>query len=184
MFDDIFVIPLTNESPDELSIFPDISMFHERAGEPQSLRWPERSWPPSYSVWSTWCPSTSRATQCSTTAQFRTLKKRWVVQGGWQRPSACFQINDNCFNQVVFFPLSALNLARAASIPSRSWRGPCSSWVYMTPPSVMWRISLLIRYWSCKGSIYTVYCVPLNYGILLEHTLWSSFLASCVLCSC
>lgn len=47
------------------------------------------------------------------------------------------------------FSLSALNLARAASILFRSWRGPCSFWAYMTPPSVMWHTSPLIRYWLC-----------------------------------
>lgn len=58
-----------------------------------------------------------------------------------------FQMNNELLNKPRFFSLSALSRARAASFLSRSWRGPCSFWACMTPPSVMWHTSLLIRYW-------------------------------------
>lgn len=54
---------------------------------------------------------------------------------------------------------SALSHARAVSILSRSWRGPCSFWAYMTPPSVMWHTSLLIRYQLVFGQIIFIFSV-------------------------
>lgn len=68
-------------------------------------------------------------------------RPRWVTV----HPSVFFQIQSNIFAK-LFFSLSALNLARAASTLCRSWRGPCSFWAYMTRPSAMWHISLPTRY--------------------------------------
>lgn len=150
------------------SILPDISTFHERAGEPQSSRWPGKSWRPSSSVWSTWCLWTSLVTSCSTTAQFRTLKKQWVDQGGCQCPRGCFAHPIRRFHRVFFlfflFSLPASNLARAVSTLCRSWRGPCSSWACMTRPCVMWRTSPPTRYrWRPRRSARSpfMFSVPL-----------------------
>lgn len=61
----------------------DILTSHGKAGEHPSLRWPEKSWRPSYSVSSIWCHWTSLVTLCWTTAQSHTLKKQWVGRGGY-----------------------------------------------------------------------------------------------------
>lgn len=108
IFDDKYVLRLVMKLLVKPSFFSaDISIFRERAGEPQNSRWPEKSWRLLSSVWSIWCPSTSLATSCSTTAQFRTLKKQWVDQGWWQLPSVCFHVRSvQRFYPVFLFSFS------------------------------------------------------------------------------
>lgn len=72
-------------------------------------------------------------------------RPRWVTH--WIYNNVLFRVLRNCFYIFIWTYVSALSRARAASILSRSWRGPCSFWVYMTPPFVMWHTSLRIRYW-------------------------------------
>lgn len=90
----------------------DISTSRGRAGEPPSVRWQGRSWRPSYSAWSIWCHWTSRVTLCWTTAQFHTLKRLWVGQGGY--PTGYTIMSDSEFWGISFTfsfePMNKLSL--------------------------------------------------------------------------
>ena len=92
----------------------DIWTSRGRAGEPPRLRWAGRSWRPSYSVWSIWCHWTSRVTSCWTTAQFHTLKKLWVGQGGQPAPTSVHCIWTSPIQS--FFISSQMNSERAVSL--------------------------------------------------------------------
>lgn len=74
-------------------------------------------------------------------------RPRWVsvckVHSGYKKR---FRDRMRVSEQSRFLSFSALSRARAASTLSKSWRGPCSFWAYMTQPFVMWHTSLLIRW--------------------------------------
>lgn len=66
-----------------------------------SSRWRERSWPPWYRAWVTWCLWTSQATSCWTTAQSHTLRRLWDHQGQLFDPMRPFSTLSTCVHIVV-----------------------------------------------------------------------------------